>query len=142
MAVERGGAHMADANQSYTLATNRVQRYTRHPIAESIACNGSHNPTLRPTPKAVITISFASCAGTENKTSTDPFSSLVRHRARHSSIAVPPRWGGGLGVWRISSICTTILADSGEGMLLRQSDNDVVFFPITCDACSASPPLM
>jgi hypothetical protein len=42
---------------------------------------------------------------------------------------------------RISSICTTILADSGEGLLLRQSDNAVVFFPITCDACSASPPL-
>jgi hypothetical protein len=86
-------------------------------------------------------MSFASCAGTENKTSTDAFSSPVRHRARHSSIAVPPRWGGGLGELRISSICTTILADSGKGVLLRQSDNAVVFFPITCDACSASPPL-
>jgi hypothetical protein len=84
---------------------------------------------------------FASCAGTENKTSTDALSSLTRHLARHSSIAVPPRWGGGLDELRISSICTTILADSGEGVLLRQSDNAVVFFPITCDACSASPPL-
>jgi hypothetical protein len=86
-------------------------------------------------------MSFASCARTENKTSTDSFSSLVRHRARHSSIAVPPRWGGGLGELRISSICTTILADSGEGVLLRQSDNAVALFPSTCDACSASPPL-
>jgi hypothetical protein len=84
---------------------------------------------------------FASCAGTENKTSTDALSSQTRHLARHSSIAVPPRWGGGLDELRISSICTTILADSGEGVLLRQSDNAVVFFPITCDACSASPPL-
>lgn len=54
---------------------------------------------------------------------------------------MPPRWGGGLGELRISSIRTIILADSGEGVLLRQSDNAVVFFPITCDACSASPPL-
>jgi hypothetical protein len=86
-------------------------------------------------------MSFASCAGTENKTSTDAFSSLVRHRARHSSIAVHPRWGGSLGELRISSIRTTILADSGEGVLLRQRDNAVVFFPIARDACSASPPL-
>jgi hypothetical protein len=86
-------------------------------------------------------MSFASCAGTENKTSIDAFSSLVRHRARQSSLTVPPRWGGGLGELRISSICTIILADSGDGVLLRQSDNAVVFFPITCDACSASPPL-
>jgi hypothetical protein len=41
----------------------------------------------------------------------------------------------------ISSICTNIFADSGEGALLRQSESAVVFFPITCDACSASPPL-
>jgi hypothetical protein len=32
-------------------------------------------------------------------------------------------------------------ADSGKGLLLRQSDTDVVFRPITCDARSASPPL-
>ena len=123
----RGGARCR-----YT-STNRVQRYT-----ELTTCNGSHSPTLRPTPKAMF---FASCAGTENKTTTDALSSLIRHRARHSSMAVPSRWGGGLGELRISSICTTTLADSGEGVLLRQSDNAVVFFPITCDACSASPPL-
>lgn len=84
---------------------------------------------------------FASCAGTENKTSIDAFSSLVRHSARHNNVVVPPRWVGGLGELRISWICTTLLADSGEGLLLRQSDDDVVFLPITCDACSASPPL-
>lgn len=33
-------------------------------------------------------------------------------------------------------------ADSSKGLLLRQSDNDVVFRPITCDARSASPPLL
>ncbi|SRR6266446_6987183 len=121
--------------------TNRVQRYTPSPIPILTSSNGSHNATLRPTPKDVVATSFASCAATENKTSTDAFSFLVRQRARHSSVLVPPRCGGGLGEFRISSICTTIRADSGKGVLLRQRDNAVVFFPVTCDARSASPPL-
>lgn len=33
-------------------------------------------------------------------------------------------------------------ADSGEGLLLRQSERDVVLHPITWDARSASPPLV
>jgi hypothetical protein len=41
----------------------------------------------------------------------------------------------------ISSIWTNIFADSGEGLLLRQSETAVVFLPITRDARSASPPL-
>ncbi len=81
----------------HTNSTNRVQRYT-----ELTSCNGSHSPTLRPTPNPAIAMSLASCTGT---------------------------------------VCTTILADSGEGVLLRQSDSAVVFFPITCAARSASPPL-
>lgn len=40
-----------------------------------------------------------------------------------------------------SSICTNIFAVSDEGALFRQSDSAVVFILITCDACSASPPL-
>jgi len=120
----------------HTNSTNRVQRYT-----ELTSCNGSHNPTLCPTPNPVIAMSLASCTGTVNNTSTDAFSFLVRQRARYSSILAPPRWGGGLVELSISSICTTILADSGEGVLLRQSDSAVVFFPITCAARSASPPL-
>ena len=46
-----------------------------------------------------------------------------------------------MGELRTCSISTNIRADSGEGLLLRQSERDVVFHPITCDARSASPPL-
>jgi hypothetical protein len=126
----------------YYNATNREQRYPRDEINDnSTSSNGSHNATLCPTPRSPIVTFFASCGGTENKISIDGSPSLARQRARHNSMPVPPRGEGGLGALMISSICTNMFADSGEGALLRQSASAVVFFPITCDACSANPPL-
>jgi len=122
-------------------STNREQRYARDGINDiSTSSKGPHNATLRPTLRSVIATVFASCGGTENKISTD-VPSLTRQRAKQNSMPVPPRGEGGLGVLMISSTCTNMFADSGEGALLRQSESAVVFFPITCDACSASPPL-
>jgi hypothetical protein len=96
---------------------------------------------LHPTLNATIGTFFPSCGRTENRTCIKVPSLLFRHRAKHRSIPIPPRWGGSLGVLEICSISTIMRAESGETVLFRQSDNAVFFFPMTCEALSANPPL-
>lgn len=120
--------------------TNREQRQ-RHTREISTLSKGSHNATLHPTLNVTIGTFFASCGRTEKRTCIDVPSLLFRHRAKHRSIPIPPRWGGSLGALETCSISTIMRAESGEGMLFRQSDNAVFFFPMTCEPLSANPPL-
>jgi hypothetical protein len=120
--------------------TNREQRQ-RHTEKISTLSKGSHIATLHPTLNVTIGTFFASCGRTENRTCIEVPSLLFRHRAKHRSIPIPPRWGGSLGALETCSISTTMRAESGEGVLFRQSDNAVFFFPMTCEALSANPSL-